>query len=89
MRAFIPFGRRVLVRVSGPDELTPGGLHIPSVAQEAKLEGVVVAVGSDIEAIRPGHQVLFGRFSGTVLTVNNEPLRLVHEDELHGRFEES
>mmetsp|Transcript_29433 Transcript_29433/g.57626 ORF Transcript_29433/g.57626 Transcript_29433/m.57626 type:complete len:82 (+) Transcript_29433:103-348(+) len=79
--AFTPLHDRVLVRRVESDEKTAGGLIIPDSAKEKPAEGEVVSVGAggrddagnrvalDVSA---GDKVLFGKWSGTEITVDGE-----------------
>jgi chaperonin GroES len=68
-----PLGARVLVRVLEEESVTPSGLVIPETAKEKPQRGEVVAVGDDEEAIKvtPGDRVLYPRYSGTEVRVDD------------------
>lgn len=77
----LPIGAYVLVRPD-PEEETHGGIHIPHNAREAQKEGVVLAasagelVGRELDAlpVEVGAHVLFGRYSGSWVRVDEELL---------------
>ena len=81
--AFTPLHDRVLVeRVEG-DEKTAGGLIIPESAKEKPAEGVIVSVGAGLRDdngdrialdIKEGDKVLFGKWSGTEVTVDGNEI---------------
>lgn len=86
-----PLYDRVLIQRVASEEKTAGGIFIPDTAKEKPLEGVVRAVGtgkvSDSgESIRlqvsEGDRVLFGKYSGTEITVNGEEHLILREDEI-------
>lgn len=91
--AFKPLHDRVLVRRVVSDEKTKGGLIIPDSAKEKPAEGEVIAVGEGArkdsgELIAPsvatGDRVLFGKWSGTEVTVDGEELLIMKESDILG-----
>ncbi|WP_113912061.1 co-chaperone GroES [Roseovarius dicentrarchi] len=93
--AFTPLHDRVLVRRVESEEKTKGGLIIPDSAKEKPSEGEVVAVGSgardddgdrikmDVEA---GDRILFGKWSGTEITIDGEELLIMKESDILGKL---
>jgi chaperonin GroES len=91
--AFKPLHDRVLVRRVQSDDKTKGGLIIPDTAKEKPAEGEVVAVGEGARkdsgeliapAVKSGDRVLFGKWSGTEVTVNGEELLIMKEGDILG-----
>lgn len=91
--AFKPLHDRVLVRRVQSEEKTKGGLIIPDNAKEKPAEGEVIAVGEGArkdsgELIAPsvstGDRVLFGKWSGTEVTVDGEELLIMKESDILG-----
>ena len=91
--AFKPLHDRVLVRRVQSDEKTKGGLIIPDSAKEKPAEGEIIAVGEGArkdsgELIAPsvsaGDRVLFGKWSGTEVTVDGEELLIMKESDILG-----
>ena len=91
--AFTPLHDRVLVRRVESDEKTAGGLIIPDSAKEKPAEGEVVAVGAgardeDGERIamdvKAGDKILFGKWSGTEITLDGEELLIMKESDILG-----
>lgn len=94
--AFRPLHDRVVVRRIGADEKTAGGIIIPDTAQEKPQEGAVVAVGpggrtEDGKAlpmdVKAGDRVLFGKWSGTEVTIDGEELLIMKESDIMGVVE--
>ena len=91
--AFTPLHDRVLVeRVEG-DEKTAGGLIIPDSAQEKPAEGVIVSVGAGLRDddgerialdVKKGDKILFGKWSGTEVTVDGKELLIMKENDILG-----
>ena len=91
--AFTPLHDRVLVRRVESDEKTAGGLIIPDSAKEKPAEAVVVACGEGARkdsgelipmAVKEGDKVLFGKWSGTEVTVDGEELLIMKESDILG-----
>ncbi len=91
--AFKPLHDRVLVRRVKSDEKTKGGLIIPESAKEKPAEGEIVACGEGARkdsgeliamAVKAGDRVLFGKWSGTEVTVDGEELLIMKEGDILG-----
>jgi chaperonin GroES len=94
--SFRPLHDRVVVRRVGSDEKTAGGIIIPDTAQEKPSEGQVVSVGSGARAedgsitpmdVKAGDIVLFGKWSGTEVTIDGEELLIMKESDIMGIVE--
>mgnify|MGYP001331288402 CR=1 FL=1 len=90
---FKPLHDRVLVRRVQGEDKTKGGLIIPDSAKEKPAEGEIVACGEGARkdsgeliamAVKPGDRVLFGKWSGTEVTVNGEELLIMKESDILG-----
>ena len=93
---FRPLHDRVLVRRVTAEEKTAGGIIIPDTAKEKPQEGEVVAVGpgtlNDKGELRPldvkaGDRILFGKWSGTEVKLDNEELLIMKESDVMGVLE--
>ncbi|WP_427963760.1 co-chaperone GroES [Altererythrobacter sp.] len=91
--AFRPLHDRVLVRRIEAEEKTAGGIIIPDSAKEKPSEGEVIAVGNGAKAedgsvtpldVSAGDRVLFGKWSGTEVTVDGEELLIMKESDIMG-----
>ncbi|MDN5567968.1 MAG: co-chaperone GroES [Paracoccus sp. (in: a-proteobacteria)] len=91
--AFKPLQDRVLVRRVQSEEKTKGGLIIPDNAKEKPAEGEVVSVGEGARkdsgeliapSVKAGDRVLFGKWSGTEVTVDGEELLIMKEGDILG-----
>ena len=94
--ALKPLHDRVLVRRVESDETTAGGLIIPDSAKEKPAEGIVVACGAGARkdngdlidmAVSEGDKILFGKWSGTEVTLDGEELLIMSESEILGVIE--
>ena len=90
---FRPLHDRVLVERIDEDEKTAGGIIIPDTAKEKPSDGKVVAVGSGTKAedgsvtpldVKSGDKILFGKWSGTEVTVDGKELLIMKESDVLG-----
>ncbi len=91
--AFTPLHDRVLVRRVEGDEKTKGGLIIPDSAKEKPAEGEVVSVGAGAKDddgkrvsmdVKAGDRILFGKWSGSEITLDGEELLIMKESDILG-----
>ena len=91
--ALKPLHDRVLVRRVESDEKTAGGLIIPDSAKEKPAEGLIVAAGEGARkdtgeliamAVKEGDKILFGKWSGTEVTIDGEELLIMKESDILG-----
>ena len=91
--AFKPLHDRVLVKRVASDEKTKGGLIIPDSAKEKPAEGEIVACGEGARkdsgeliamGVKAGDRVLFGKWSGTEVTVDGQELLIMKESDILG-----
>ena len=90
---FRPLHDRVLVERIDEDEKNAGGIIITDTAKEKPSEGKVVAVGSGTKAedgsvtpldVKSGDNILFGKWSGTEVTVDGKELLIMKESDVLG-----
>lgn len=91
-----PLHDRVIVRRLEEERKTPGGIVIPDTAKEKPIQGEVIAIGRgkilENGEVRPldvkvGDKVLFGKYSGTEVRINNEELLVMREEDIMGVVE--
>lgn len=91
-----PLYDRVLVKRLENEQMTAGGIIIPDTAKEKTQLGAVVATGEGKlmadGTIRPlqiksGDKILFGKYSGTEVSLGNEDFLMLREEELLGVIE--
>jgi chaperonin GroES len=94
--SFRPLHDRVLVRRVKEEEKTKGGIIIPDTAKEKPQEGKVIAVGSGTRGedgkvtpldVKAGDRILFGKWSGTEVTIDGEELIIMKESDILGIVE--
>ena len=82
-----PLADRVVVRALEETEQMRGGLFIPDTAKEKPMQGEVIAVGpgrfeKDKRVpmeLKVGDKVLYGKYSGTEVTIDSEQLLILRE----------
>jgi chaperonin GroES len=93
---FRPLHDRVVLRRIEEDERTKGGIIIPDTAKEKPQQGEVVAVGPGARDekgvvqpldVKAGDRVLFGKWSGTEVKIDDEELLIMKESDILGVLE--
>ena len=89
--ALKPLGDRLIVKRQDAQEKTKSGLVLPDSAKEKPQEGKVIAVGSgkllddgsvkSLE-VKSGDKVLYGKYSGTEIRVQEEDYLILREDDV-------
>ncbi|MEE8352568.1 MAG: co-chaperone GroES [Rhodospirillales bacterium] len=88
-----PLHDRVLVKRVEQDTKTAGGIIIPDTAQEKPMEGKIIAVGSGTRSedgkltpldVKAGDTILFGKWSGTEVTIDGDELIIMKESDIMG-----
>ena len=86
-----PLHYRLLVKRIEEKETVKGGIIIPDTAKEKPQEGEVIAAGNgkilengtkltlDVKA---GDKILFGKYSGTDIKIDDEEYHILREDEV-------
>jgi chaperonin GroES len=86
-----PLGDRVIIKRMEEEEQTRGGIIVPDTAKEKPQRGKVIAVGpgrvgEDGKRIAPevkkGNMVLFGKYSGTDISMGDDEYLIVREDDI-------
>ncbi len=91
-----PLHDRVVIRRVEEDTKTAGGIVLPDTAAEKPQQGEVIAVGDGKTlnngevrplAVKAGDKVLFGKYSGNEVKVDDEELLVMREDDIMGVIE--
>ena len=81
-----PLADRVLIKPAPAEEKTIGGIIIPDTAKEKPFKGKVMAVGQGTKdeemVLKVGDVVLYGKYSGTEIEVENEKYLIVRQSEV-------
>ncbi|HET6373387.1 MAG TPA: co-chaperone GroES [Candidatus Polarisedimenticolia bacterium] len=88
-----PLFDRVLIKRVEADEKVKGGIIIPDTAKEKPMEGKVISVGSGrlddngkrvAMEVKAGDRILFGKYAGTEIKIDDEEHIILREDEILG-----
>ncbi len=86
-----PLADRVLVKPVEAEEVKRGGIIIPDTAKEKPMQGEVMEVGSGRQTedgktvpmtVKKGNKILYGKYSGTEISVNGEDLLIMRESDV-------
>jgi chaperonin GroES len=81
---FKPLKDRVFVKYSEEAEKTAGGIYIPESAKEKPQKGVIEAVGSEVKEIKVGDIILFDKYSGSKINIDNNEYLIIKEEDILG-----
>ncbi|HXH49395.1 MAG TPA: co-chaperone GroES [Terriglobia bacterium] len=91
-----PLQDRILIKRVEEKETVKGGIIIPDTAKEKPQEGEVVAVGHGKKTedgkvipldVKVGDRVLFGKYSGNDIKIDDQEYLILREDEVLGVLE--
>ncbi|SRR6266849_5240770 len=91
-----PLGDRVVIKPLGRETVTKSGIVLPDTAKEKPQEGEIVAVGPGkvldngirtILEVKIGQRVLFAKYSGTEVKVEDEEYLILRESDVLGIVE--
>jgi chaperonin GroES len=86
-----PLADRVIIKPSEAEETTKGGIILPDTAKEKPIEGTIVAAGPGKVTedgktvklgVKIGDKVLYGKYSGTEITVEGEEYLIMRESDI-------
>jgi chaperonin GroES len=93
---FRPLHDRILIKRVEQKEAVKGGIIIPDTAKEKPQEGEVIAVGNGKKTedgkvialdVKAGDRILFGKYSGAEIKVDNQEYLILREEEVLGILE--
>jgi chaperonin GroES len=91
-----PLQDRIIVKRIEEEEKTKGGIIIPDSAKEKPMEGEIVAVGPGkvlengtrvAPSVKAGDRVLFGKYAGTEVKIDEVEHLIMREDDILGIIE--
>jgi len=90
-----PLSDRVVIEAAEAAEVSTGGIILPDTAQEKPQRGKVVAVGPGrttdsgtlvSPSVSEGDEVLYGKYSGTEISIDGSDLLIVRENDIMARL---
>ena len=88
-KGFLPLGDRVFVTYTEELERTAGGIYVPDSAREKPQRGTIEGAGKDVKSLKVGVQVLFDKYSGTKIKIENDDCLILREEDILGVFVDS
>lgn len=80
---------KIVVEVLKQEEKTEGGIIIPATAEkDPQGYGRVLSVGEEVPTIKEGDIILFAKFGGQVMLIDNRTLKVLAYPEVYGILEE-
>ena len=78
-----PLGKRVVVKPWKEEEKTEGGIYLPETASKEKpQQGKVIAVGADFKELKKGDRVIFAKYGGTEIKIEEDEYLVLGEDDV-------
>ncbi len=84
--AFKPLMDRVLAELVETEQKTESGLIIPDTAKEKPQNATVVEVGEDVELVSKGDTIVFEKYAGNEIKIDDKEYVILKEDEILGKF---
>jgi chaperonin GroES len=92
-----PLGNRVVIEPIEQEEVTPSGIVLPETAKEKPQKGLIISVGPGARdedgdyipmEVKEGDKVLFAKYAGTEIKVNDKKLLIMKESDILAIIEE-
>lgn len=77
-----PLKDRVVVSYTEEAEKTSGGIYVPDTAKEKPQQGKVEAVGPEVKELKVGNIVLFDKYTGSKVKVNDSEQLIIKEEDV-------
>jgi len=84
---FRPLKERVFVSYCEEPEKTASGLYIPDAAKEKPQKGTIEAIGSEVKDVKVGETILFDKYSGSKININDKEHLILKEEDILGVIE--
>jgi len=81
---FKPLGERVLVERIEEASTTSSGIIIPDNAKDKPSQGKVIAVGSEAEEVKVGDTIVFGKYAGNEITIDQTEYLIMEQSDVLG-----
>ncbi len=85
--AFKPLMDRVLAELVETEQKTESGIIIPDTAKEKPQQANVVEIGDDVELVKKGDRILFEKYAGNEIKIDDKKYVVLKQDEILGKFE--
>ncbi|HEO98724.1 MAG: co-chaperone GroES [Campylobacterales bacterium] len=81
---FKPLGERILVERIEEASTTSSGIIIPDNAKDKPSQGKVIAVGSEVEEVKVGDTIVFGKYAGSEITIDHTEYLIMEQSDALG-----
>ena len=82
---FLPLGKRVLIEREEELKTTASGIIIPdNASKEKQKKNKVIAINKEVEGISEGDRVVFEKYSGSEITLDNKKYLVLNTDDILG-----
>ena len=90
-----PLSDRVVVEAAPADDVSSGGIILPDTAKEKPQKGEILAAGPGKVSengtivkmtLKAGDTVLYGKYSGTEITLNDDEVLIMRESDILAKF---
>ena len=95
MANFVPLGERIVIKPIEQESTTKGGIFLPDTAKEKPQMGKILAAGPGKTSdngntvkmtLKSGDKVLYGKYSGTEITLNDDEVLIMRESDILAKF---
>lgn len=89
-QGFKPRQDRVLVKPDDVEEITAGGIIIPNQSKMAEVpsRGIVLAIGPEVDDLKPGDRVLYGEYAGFNVKHMGSDYRLIRASDAFAEIDQ-
>ena len=86
----VPLGSRLLIKPIKEEKKTDGGIVLPDTAKEKPMKAEGIEVGKEVEEIdvKPTDKVLYSKYAGTEIKIDDEDYIIIDEDDVLAKIEE-
>lgn len=81
---FKPLGDRLLVERIEEASTTSSGIIIPDNAKDKPSQGKVIAVGSEVDEVKVGDTIVFGKYAGSEITIDHTVYLIMEQSDALG-----
>ena len=83
---YIPYGKRVVIKLDSSQQMSDGGIIIPESAQRPSTTATVISHGEECTKVRDGIKILIPQNAGTEIEMLDETFYLIMEDQIDGEL---
>jgi chaperonin GroES len=78
-----PLGDRVVIEPIEQEEMTASGIVLPDTAKEKPQQGLVLAIGPDVEGeIKVDNRVLYAKYAGIEIKIDDKEVLILREEDI-------